>query len=90
VNNTLKVALLIAGLVGVTYVAARHRKKNRHSAWKKFTSAAEPDNTGINFNPAFVSTAATPDVLVSGEPDTGAINPGCFSRQSKKSGCGCS
>jgi hypothetical protein len=85
-DETVKVALVIAVFAGVLYFAAKRQPKSRHSAWKTFPSVAEPDSTGINFNPAFQSTAATGAVLVTGEPDTGSITPGC----GQKSACKCS
>jgi hypothetical protein len=83
-DNT-KLVLIVVVMFGVLYLAVR-QKKAGSSAWASFPTAAEPDGTGVNFNPAFASTAATNDVLVTGEPDN---PPGTCGVGRRKKSCNC-
>jgi hypothetical protein len=96
VNDTAKVALILLAMSGLFYIAARRGKHPRgNNPFSRIQPGdAEPAGTGVNFNPAFVSTAATPDVLVTGEPETGNIVTGAICATArvmkpKKTKCGC-
>jgi len=93
VSDLAKVVLILAAISGGLYLATRSGKR-RHSAWSKVQPGdEEPAGTGVDFNPAYVSTAATSNVLVTGEPEsgnivTGSICPGAHaSRPKSRGGC---
>jgi hypothetical protein len=83
-SDAAKFLLTLGVVAGIFYLATRG-KKTKSSAWQVFPTAAEPDGTGVNFNPAFVSTAASPDPVFTGEPETGN-GGGCVPK--KRKGCG--
>jgi len=74
-DDVLTSVLILAAMAGALYLATR-RRKAPVSAWNKLPSAAEPAGTGVDWRPAFESTAATSSPLITGEPETGTILTG--------------
>jgi hypothetical protein len=85
-NDGFKTVLVLGLLGGAFYLAARHGKHFRANPFAGIQPGdAEPSGTGVNFNPAFVSTAASQEPLVTGEPETGNIITGAICASGKKS-----
>jgi hypothetical protein len=73
-SDTLKVILILGGITTGLLIVTHTKKRRGGKPFAEIQSGdAEPAGTGIDFNPAFVSTAATQSPLVTGEPETGNI-----------------
>lgn len=92
-NDWAKTFVVAAVLVTAVYFATRVGKRMPASPWSKVQPGdAEPAGVGANFNPAFISTAASSEPLITGEPETGnivqkAICPPARTAKSCSGGC---
>lgn len=70
-----KSVLIAGGIVLALWLVTHTYNSQRRvaSPWQSIPANKEPVGTGNNWNPAFVSTAATSDPLVTGEPEDGNI-----------------